>query len=307
MKKVLVIMGATGTGKTELAKKIYDQVPSTIISIDSVMVYKDMNIGSAKPSQYELELYPHALVDVCSPLTNFSVADCVQSVPKLIDAAHQQGRLAILVGGTMMYHYILQYGMHELPVSDLSLRSKLEQELSEVAVEEQWQMLFEQDPDYASKLSKNDQQRIRRGLEILAAGCTPTVLLSDSKDSGVMSDYNYLNIVLDCERDVLYQRLMQRFDNMLDMGFIDEVELLLNKYPGVEQGSAFRAIGYRQMSQYVLGLTTREEAVNQAKTATRRFAKRQNTWLKRWQQSAIYLHMADAGISEKTLNCLKNI
>ena len=300
-------MGATGTGKTELAKKIYDQVPSAIISIDSVMVYKDMNIGSAKPSKDELEHYPHALVDICSPLTSFSVADCVQSVPRLIDAAHQQGRLAILVGGSMMYHFILQYGMHDLPVSDISLRSKLEQELSGLTVAGQWQMLFDQDPEYASKLSKNDQQRIRRGLEILASGHKPTALLGNVKGSGVMSGYNYLNIVLDCERDVLYRRLMKRFDNMLDLGFIDEVDMLLNKYPGVDQSPAFRAIGYRQMSQYVLGLTTREEAVIQAKTATRRFAKRQNTWLKRWQQSAKWLHVTEADIAEKAFIYLNNI
>lgn len=289
MKNVLVIMGATGTGKTELAKRIYSEWPAKIISIDAVMVYKGMDIGTAKPSAEELKIFPHSLVDICSPVDSFSVADCVSEVSKLVSEAHLSGDLPILVGGTMMYHYVLQHGIHNMPNTDFKIRQQVMTEYEKFGLEFQWQKLFEKDPAYASKLAKNDQQRIHRGLEVLEEGVKPSEMHSQPRPKGVLDGYNIINLVLACDRALLYEKLMLRFDLMMQLGFVDEVEGLLSLYPNIVEKPAFRAIGYRQIAGYVLGNMPYAVAVEEARTATRRFAKRQHTWLKRWRDSANWL------------------
>lgn len=282
-------MGATGTGKTELAKSIYSLMPSVIISIDAVMVYRDMDIGSAKPTAIELAEFPHELVNICSPLESYSVADCVKSVSALIKQAHAENKLPILVGGTMMYHYVLQNGMHTMPDSANDIRQQVLAEFEDNGLAFQWRKLNDLDPDYASLIATNDQQRIHRALELILQGVQPSAIQSESKPDGILAEYDLVNVVLAVERDLLYQRLMQRFDLMLEQGFVAEVANLLYKYPNVHACPAFRAIGYRQLARHVLGYDPLGYAIEQAKTATRRFAKRQCTWLKRWQNNALWL------------------
>lgn len=305
MKKVLVIIGATGTGKTELAMNIADIVPSQIISIDSTMVYKGMDIGTAKPSKAELLRYPHALVDILEPNMNFSVADCLSAVPNLINQAHAAGKIAILVGGTMMYHYMLQYGMHDFPELSAQVRVQVQSEYESYGLEQQWRRLCLADAVYANKLSSSDKQRIHRALELIDSGFLPSVYLAKLKSKAVLSDYEVQHICLRLEpRSALYDRLNLRFEHMVRDGFVSEVEHLMSLFPGLEKTASFRSIGYKQIAQYLLGNLTKEQAFLEAKTATRRFAKRQITWSKRWQNHAFYTEYSRglaANVCEKLL------
>lgn len=283
MKKIIVIFGPTGSGKTELAKKIYNFCPSRIISIDSAMVYKDMNIGTAKPTQDELLLYPHDLIDIISPLESYSIAQCKRQVLSLVEKACSENKMPILVGGSMMYHYILQTGMHNVPETDLKVRASVQQEFQEFGLAYQWGKLCAADKLYADSLNSGDKQRIHRGLEILMLGNLPSDIFLKPKEPGVLSTYDFKNICLDVgARANLYHNLDLRFDSMVGSGLIDEVELLMDNYPGVEHLASFRSIGYRQIAQYVLGNVSKTQAIENAKTATRRYAKRQLTWIRSW-------------------------
>ena len=296
MKKVLVVMGATGTGKTNLVMELAKTRPISIISIDSAMVYRGMDIGTAKPTKAELAQFPHALVDICEPLDNFSVADCAAAVPALIAAAHAANQLPVLVGGTMMYHYILQSGLHSLPNSSAASRAEIAAEFAEYGLEHQWERLKHLDPAYAAKLKSADKQRIHRALELLLLGERPSELLLQSKAEPVLQAFDLVNVVLDLPRPILYERLMLRFEQMLELGFVAEVESLLERVPTLLDSQAFRAIGYKQIAQSVVGNCSKAEALVAAKTATRRFAKRQCTWLKRWQNKALWLDCTQSGM-----------
>ena len=282
MKKILVILGPTGSGKTELAKLVYDNIPSRIISIDSAMVYRGMDIGTAKPTPSELKLYPHDLVDVCDPLDDFSVADCVAAVKSLLLLAEQEDKLPILVGGSMMYHYILQSGMHVMPSSPKNIRQEVENEFLAKGLLYKWEKLLRYDPEFAVRVEKNDKQRIHRALELSLQGYKTTALQFGCRSLPIQR-YEFLNFGLGfADRSLLYASLDHRFDQMLAEGFIEEVSWLIAKDNDIVNSAAFRSIGYRQIASYVLGEIAKDEAVRQSKTATRRFAKRQITWSKKF-------------------------
>ncbi len=282
---IVSLMGPTGTGKTQLAMMLADHCPCHLISIDAVMIYRGMDIGAAKPDRATRLKYPHALVDILDPTERYSVHQCVTDVAKEIAIAQKNDAMPVLVGGTMMYHHAIQFGMHRSPPSTMQARKKVKQMLQTHGLKKLWEMLDELDPKFASGVMPTDTQRILRGHEMLLHGHTlPSEWLDGSREVSVLDGYQTLTVVLKpYSRTALYQRLNDRFDAMMAEGLLEETRNLIDTYGVLAELPAFRAVGYRQLSQHIVGQCDLVCAANNAKTATRRLAKRQLTWLNRWQ------------------------
>lgn len=279
---VVCIMGPTASGKTDLACALYDKIPnSRIISVDSAMVYRGMDIGSAKPDAAMLEKYPHAMLDLFDPSDSCSVGKFVKLVTKEIDACLVDKTLPILVGGSMMYFRRLQYGVAELPAADVEYRRKLQQRSIEIG----WPALHEElqqvDSIAATKIHPNDGQRIARALEIHYLTGKPISELQ--LQTKIDNDFNFLNIaLLPRDRAWLHNRIALRVDAMLDSGFVAEVKHLQQDPRNHRNLPAIKSVGYAQLWDYCAGdidlATSREKAI----VATRRLAKHQITWLRSW-------------------------
>lgn len=281
-KLVLCLMGPTGSGKTRLAIELVQALPCDIISVDSAMVYRGLDIGTAKPSKAEQELAPHQLIDICDPSEVYSAgrfyADCQQEINRI----HSAQRIPLLVGGTMLYFRAIQNGLSPLPPANSTIRQQLLQE----AQEQGWQALHQRlsllDPIAAGQISSNDSQRIQRALEIYAlTGRARTECWE--KDSKIPFPYDFINLSLIPEdRDLLHNMLEKRFKQMLLAGFIDEVAALRARGDLQADLPAIRSVGYRQVWQYLENQLKAEEMSAQAIIATRQLAKRQLTWLRTW-------------------------
>ena len=285
--KCLFILGPTASGKTDLAIDIAKQLPSRLISVDSALIYRDMDIGTAKPDVETLKAYPHDLVNIIDPDQNYSVARFIEDAKRSIEEAIAEQRLPILVGGTMLYFKGLIDGLSDLPEADLAVRKKIE----EMAVEKGWPALHAElanlDPKAAERIDPNHSQRISRALEVCySSGSSLTELLSKSKGekySSITEKYDVRQIGLSVDdRSLLHQRINQRFEIMLDEGFIDEVKMLRDKYSINLDHASMRCVGYRQVWQYLEGDFDREEMISRAQAATRQLAKRQFTWMRSW-------------------------
>ena len=274
-------MGPTASGKTGLALELASQVPAEIISVDSALVYKHMNIGTAKPTAEEMAVAPHWLVDIIEPTEAYSVADFVDDTTRLISEIHGRGKLPILVGGTIMYFNALINGISPLPKSDTEIREAI---LSE-ANERGWQAMHADletvDPVSAGRIHPNDPQRLTRALEVY-------------RSSGKSLTHWQQKAIYRCpykidqfaiapqERAVLHDRIAQRFDLMLAQGLVDEVKALYERGDLHEDMPAIRAVGYRQVWQYLKGELSYAEMRDKGIIATRQLAKRQLTWLRGW-------------------------
>lgn len=290
-------MGPTAIGKTDLAIQLYSelgqQLPMDIISVDSAMVYKGLNIGTGKPEKEILESIPHGLVDIREPSDIYSVADFCDDVKKCIDRAHNNHRIPLLVGGTMMYFRALQSGLAKLPSSDTKIREDLRKELQQKGLGALFQELNKHDPVMAAKLEPNDTQRVLRALEVFkVSGRSMSELILDhnqQSDCQTQNNYNFINLALMLnERSVLHKRIEQRFYQMLEQGFIEEVELLFKNAKLNIDLPAIRSCGYRQVWYYLQGDYTKEEMIERAIISTRQLAKRQCTWLRSWDEIKYY-------------------
>lgn len=279
--RAVCIMGPTAAGKTSAALALADEFPIEIISVDSALVYRGMNIGTAKPSAQELAAVAHRLIDTLEPHEVYSAgAFCRDAVAALreISAA---GRVPVLVGGTMLYFQALQQGLADLPQADPDLRAAIDRR----AQDEGWPALHAElarlDPETAAKLEPNDAQRIQRALEVCRLSGEPLSRLQQQTAPLVSADY--LNIgLLPSDRAQLHARIRSRLLQMVADGFVDEVASVA-ALPGVTADSpALRAVGYRQFLPHVAGEISREDALAKAVVATRRLAKRQMTWLRGW-------------------------
>lgn len=280
-RSVLCVMGPTASGKTALAYELYDAFDAELISVDSSLVYKQMDIGTAKPSKDELLQYPHHLVDILSPTESFSASQFEKEAHRLCDDILGRGKLPILVGGTMLYFKAFQQGLDDLPETDENVRKKLQQRLDSEGLVVLHDELKRVDAVSAQRIHQNDTQRVLRALEVFAITGKP---ISDfwSKQEVKQAPYDFINIALiPADRAKLHQRIEQRFDAMLEAGFVDEVRALIKQGITIENPSQ-RAVGYRQVHQYLNGDIDKEIMRQKGIVASRQLAKRQLTWLRHY-------------------------
>lgn len=275
------IMGPTASGKTAAALAIAAQIPSEIISVDSALVYREMNIGTAKPTDEERASVPHHLIDILDPLDAYSVMQFRQDALRLVAEISARGKLPLLVGGTMLYFKGLKDGLDALPQADAALRAELDAEAALIGSPAMHAKLAKLDAITAARLKPNDAQRIQRALEIIALTGQPmSALLAQAPKSEL--PFNVLPIALEpSERSVLHARIATRFDAMLkDGGLLDEVRALRARgdlHPGLP---SMRCVGYRQSWEYLDGAYGLAELREKGIAATRQLAKRQLTWLR---------------------------
>lgn len=280
-------MGPTASGKTDLAISLVARTQCEIISVDSAMIYRDMDIGTAKPSQQELRQAPHHLINIRNPDESYSAAEFCNDANKLIDEIHHRGKIPLLVGGTIMYFHSLQFGINELPAADRELRRQMNQ----VGVSQGWSVLHEKlsqvDPESANKIHPNDAQRIQRALEVFEL--TGAKLSSHhNQKNPVRSDITVINIGLFPEqRSQLHANIASRFDDMLNQGVVEELIQIRQKWTLNKQMPSMRCIGYRQLWQYIDNQIDFPQMRDQAIAATRQLAKRQLTWLRHYPQTTL--------------------
>ena len=288
----IFLMGPTASGKTALAVRLVEAFPLEIISVDSALVYRDMNIGTAKPDAATLACAPHHLIDIRDPDETYSAAAFCEDARRLMADIVARGKVPLLVGGTMLYFRALLQGLDDLPRADPDMRKQLESE----AANRGWPALHAElaqiDPATASRLAPNDSQRIGRALEIFRLSGTPMSALLDRKHSEL--PYRLLQLALiPSERSVLHQRIAARFDAMLAEGLVDEVEMLRRDYTLAADMPAMRAVGYRQAWAYLDGDIDMKALREQGIAATRQLAKRQLTWLRSWPGAVELDFLAD--------------
>jgi len=277
---LVIIAGPTASGKTSLAIKVAKEINGEIISADSMQIYKKMNIGSAKPDKEEMDGVVHHLFDVCEPSESFSLSDYCTLAHKAIKDVYSRGKIPILAGGTGLY---IDTVCENIELSDAEgnseVRDQLQNELAEKGAQYLYDKLMEIDSESAKKLHVNDTKRVIRALEIFyLSGKTKTEADKNSKKNKKIYDYLYFAIEID--REILYNRINIRVDNMLGQGLIDEVKSLCGEID-TEKSTAMYGIGYREVLWYFKGLTTYDEMVSLIKRNTRRLAKRQMTWFRK--------------------------
>jgi len=277
---VICIMGPTASGKTDLAIYLRQHLPLDIISVDSAMVYRGLNIGAAKPSAEELLKAPHRLIDVVDPSEVYSAARFRSDALSEMSEITQAGRIPLLVGGTMLYFRALLNGLSDLPAADDKIRDMLELQAKKIGWSMMHQRLAEVDPDAAARIHPNDPQRIQRALEVYeVSGMAMSHLQQQQKSEPL--PYNVLKLALiPSDRSMLHQRIKTRFEQMLDQGLISEVKTLLERGDLHKDLPAIRAVGYRQIWDYLEDRIDYTEMVDKGVIATRQLAKRQLTWLR---------------------------
>ncbi|MFT4924318.1 MAG: tRNA dimethylallyltransferase [Phenylobacterium sp.] len=279
---VIFIMGPTASGKTDLAIQLVKSIPSEIISVDSALVYQGMDIGTAKPTAAELAMAPHRLINFLDPAQSYSAADFRRDALVAIDEIHQQGKIPLLVGGTMLYFKALLEGISPLPEADPVIRAELEREAAQVGWAQLHQQLAEVDPVAAQRIHPNDPQRINRALEVYRISGKSLTELSAIKGDPLPFEVLQFAIA-PTEKKELHQRIELRFKQMIDNGFEHEVKMLYQRPDLHLNLPSMRCVGYRQLWEYFDGKHDFDEMIFRGVVATRQLAKRQMTWLRSWQ------------------------
>ncbi|CNH35731.1 tRNA delta(2)-isopentenylpyrophosphate transferase [Yersinia massiliensis] len=277
----IFIMGPTASGKTALSIALRQRLPVELVSVDSALIYRGMDIGTAKPSAEELALAPHRLIDIRDPAEAYSAADFRRDALKEMADITAAGRIPLLVGGTMLYFKALLDGLSPLPSADPLMRQRIEQQAAELGWEALHQKLAEIDPVAAARIHPNDPQRLSRALEVFfISGKTLTEL---TKISGETLPYQVHQFAIaPVSRELLHQRIELRFHQMLEAGFETEARALFDRGDLHTDLPAIRCVGYRQMWSYLSGEIDYNEMVYRGVCATRQLAKRQMTWLRGW-------------------------
>ena len=295
MKKVIVICGPTASGKTKLSIELAKKINGEIISCDSMQIYKEMNIGTAKVTKQEMQGIPHHLIDFVSPEQRYSVADYKKDAKKAIKQVFQKGKNPIIVGGTGLYIDSLIYEIEYQNIEfDKNYRNKLEQRVEKEGLEKLYNEAKQIDEQAIKKISPNDQKRILRILEIYnATGKTKTQQEIESRKK--MPEYEYLVYALKWDREILYERINKRVDLMIEQGLIEEVKTILKNHK--EFPTAMQGLGYKEVVEYLEGKTTKQEMCEKIKMETRRYAKRQMTWFRKNKQTIWLDAQADIAIN----------
>ncbi len=289
----IFLMGPTAAGKTDLALELARELPCELVSVDSALVYRGMDIGTAKPSAEVLSDFPHRLIDIRDPAQSYSAAEFVTDALAAMTEITAAGRIPLLVGGTMLYYKALLEGLADMPAADSEVRAELERLASEQGLAELHRLLTKVDPESAARIHSNDPQRLVRALEVYrvsglsmtehrarqrlqkAAGGTP--------DAGVLPYTVAQMAIAPAQRQVLHRRIEQRFVQMVEHGLVEEVEALRGRSDLNAELPSMRAVGYRQVWSYLDGNCSRDEMVQRGIIATRQLAKRQLTWLRGWE------------------------
>ncbi len=296
-------MGPTASGKTDLAIALRKQFPVDIISVDSALIYRDMDIGTAKPTAEELALAPHRLIDIRDPSEAYSAADFRADALREMEEIVAKGRIPLLVGGTMLYFKALLEGLSPLPSADPVIRAKIEQE----AKEHGWQALHDElcriDPVAGARIHPNDPQRLSRALEVFRISGKTLTELTETKGEPLPYEVHQFAIAPK-ERGDLHHRIELRFQKMMDAGFEEEVRALYDRGDLNPDMPSIRCVGYRQMWDYLAGSCSLDDAVYRGVCATRQLAKRQITWLRSWD-NLTWLDSDNAELSLQTVTkCL---
>ena len=281
--KVIVICGPTASGKTALSIELAKKVNGEIVSCDSMQIYKEMDIGTAKPTVEEMQGIKHYMIGIISPNERYSVADYKKDAKKAIREILNKGKVPIVVGGTGLYIDSLIYEIEYQDIEfDKEYREHLEKEVKEKGLEELYNVAKEIDPEAIEKISKNDKKRILRILEIYhATGENKTEQERKSRQKEV--EYDYKVYALNMDREKLYDRINKRVDKMIEEGLIQEVEKIYKKYNDFP--TAMQGLGYKEVVEYLEGKLTKEEMIEKIKQETRRYAKRQLTWFRKNKQT----------------------
>ena len=289
-KPIALILGPTASGKTDLAINICNSIPAEIISVDSVMIYKDCDIGSAKPSKDILFKHKHHLVDCIEPDLIYSVADFYKSSLKLITEIHNKNKLPLFVGGSMMYFKSLIYGLDNLPERNDTYRNELEKIKNENGIDMLYKMLKESDPKYAKQVNNSDEKRIIRALEVVkASGNNFSSMVGYKNKDYLVSNFSIHQFgIFDEDRSLLHSRIEERLEMIIQNGLIDEVKGLLNKYKIPENHPIRKSVNYKQAISFLNKEYDSEEFFKRALYATRQLAKRQMTWLRSWDDLNVF-------------------
>lgn len=300
----IFLMGPTASGKTDVAIRLAQEYPIDIISVDSSMVYRGLDIGTAKPSVEELALAPHRLIDIRDPAQPYSAADFRVDALKEMAEITSRGRIPLLVGGTMLYFKVLKEGLANLPEANEVVRAEILLEAQTHGWPYIHQKLAIIDPVTAARLTPNDSQRLQRALEVYYLTGTPLSVLHQAQEIQTLP-YRLLEIaLLPKERSVLHERIEKRFDLMLANGFVDEVRTLKERGDLHLELPAIRSVGYRQVWEYLDGVYDAKEMRYRGIVATRQLAKRQHTWLRGLNDDVNQVYTEDVWIVLQ--NHLKN-
>lgn len=286
----IFLMGPTASGKTDLAIELARLLPCELVSVDSALVYRGMDIGTAKPAPEVLQAFPHRLVDICEPSHAYSAAEFRADALQAMADISARGKIPLLVGGTMLYFKALLDGLAEMPAADPQVRAELEAWAAEDGLQALHQQLAEVDPQSAARIHPTDPQRLIRALEVYrVSGMSMTRLRErqveqDRTGGGVAArlPYTVAQLAIAPARQLLHERIARRFLSMIEQGLIAEVEGLRRRPDLHAQLPSMRSVGYRQVWEYLDGQTSRDQMIERGIIATRQLAKRQCTWLRSW-------------------------
>ena len=285
-------MGPTASGKTDLAMAFCDVLPCELVSVDSALVYRGLDIGSAKPSADELARYPHALIDICEPTHAYSVAEFRRDALREMQRIQDGGRVPLLVGGTMLYFKALLEGLADMPAADPAVRA----EIAALAEEKGWPAVHAElnnvDPECAAVIHPNHSQRLSRALEVYRLSGVTMTEWRARQQASELPWRCYQFAIAPSDRTELHRRIHLRLQQMFERGFVNEVRSLIARSDLTEDLPAMRAVGYRQVWQHLRGDFDLDTAFEKALIASRQLAKRQMTWLRAWPE----LHWLDTGV-----------
>lgn len=298
-------MGPTATGKTEMAMRIADIMPTQIISVDSAMIYKKMDLGTAKPDQSTLQQYPHKLIDICEPTDRYSTAEFRRDALLVIEESFAAGKTPLLVGGTFLYFQSLLEGISPIPTVSAEILNTLNRQLESEGSAALHEELLIVDPESGARLNPNDSQRVLRALSVYKeTGKTLTYFWSLPKQAGL--DYPFIKLALANNNEKRRNgQIAKRYHNMIEAGLVEEVINLRKSYPELNLDyPSMRAVGYRQIWNYLENETTLDAAIELAIIATRQYAKRQRTWLRR-EDDLITFDVADNNYPKTLINTIE--
>ena len=309
----IFLMGPTAAGKTDLAIALTQVLPCELISVDSALIYRDMDIGTAKPSKDVLAAHPHRLIDIRDPAQSYSAAEFRHDALAAMAEISARGRIPLLVGGTMLYYKALVEGLADMPPADAQVRADLEAEMAALGLAELHRQLAEVDPESAARIHPNDPQRLVRALEVYrVSGQSMTAHRTRQQQAAQAGDdaalpYTVASLAIaPANRHVLHERIALRFAQMLEQGFVEEVQALRNRRDLHAGLPSIRAVGYRQVWDHLDGALTAAQMQERGVIATRQLAKRQFTWLRSWPDLHWLDSLADDNLS-RTLKYLRTI
>ena len=304
----IALMGPTAAGKTALSLALAQHLNTDIISVDSALVYRGMDIGTAKPTAAEQALVKHHLIDLRDPADAYSAADFARDASETMARLCTEGKTPLLVGGTMLYFKALLEGLSPVPPSDPSIRADIEARAKQIGWPAMHKLLAEVDPDTAEKLHPNHSQRIGRALEVFYGTKKPLSAYQRSKSNGLIDRYRWVQCAIaPKQRSILHQRIAIRFDQMLDQGFMTELAGLYNRPDLTLDMPSMRSVGYRQGWLHLDGALSFEQMREAGIAATRQLAKRQFTWLRSWHDLSWLNTDNQAGETLETKDILHNL